>query len=263
MGLETRRQALSIAQAFVGARREARGLPEFPGAIPATLADGYAVQDEAIGLHDTPIGGWKVGKISPPLDGVDRLAGPIFADTIVTAGNPPPQLAIFADGFGAAEAEFVLRVGAEPPSGKTAFTREEAMALIDSVHVGIEVASSPFPGINAHGPVVTVSDFGNNNGLVVGEPIANWRDAGFESWPVELHINGELIGTGSGSEMLDGPLGAAAFLFGLLAQRGIGIAPGQWISSGAVTGVHPVCVGDRVEAIFDHRQRVACTIRAA
>lgn len=264
MGLDTpSRQISSIAQAFVTARRDARGLPQYPGIIPATLADGYAVQDAAIALHGATIGGWKVGKINPPVESVNRLVGPIFADTIVAAGDPPPALPIFTEGFGAAEAEFLLRVGAAPEPGKSNFTRGEAIALIDAVHVGIEVASSPFSGINDHGPIVTVSDFGNNNGLVIGEPIADWRSGAFEAWPVELRINGESIGTGTGKEMLDGPLGAARFLFGLLAERGIAIAPGAWISSGAVTGVHPVGVGDRVEAVFNGRQRVECSIKAA
>ena len=36
-----------------------------------------------------------------------------------------------------------------------------------------------------------------------------------------------------------------------MARRGIALTPGQWISSGAVTGVHPVAPGAVVEARFD------------
>ena len=46
-------------------------------------------------------------------------------------------------------------------------------------------------------------------------------------------------------------------------QCGIGLTPGQWISSGAVTGVHPVAPGALVEAIFDGTHTVSCTIEAA
>jgi 2-keto-4-pentenoate hydratase len=63
--------------------------------------------------------------------------------------------------------------------------------------------------------------------------------------------------------MPDGPLGAARFLFELLGRRGIAVTPGQWISSGAVTGVHPVAPGAFVEAIFDGTRTVSCTIEAA
>ncbi len=252
----------AIARAFVTARHDGSALPDFPGAIPATLADAYRVQDAAIRLADGRIAGWKVGKIAPPVDGIDRLAGPIFADSIVTAGDTPPAMPVFGDGFAAAEAEFLLRIGTTPDPAKTDYTIEEATALIDAVHVGIEVASSPFPGINSHGPTATVSDFGNNNGLVIGPAADGWRTADVDAWPVTLTINGEEIGRATTATMLDGPFGAARFLLEHLARRGIAMEAGQWISSGAVTGVHPVSPGDTVVAGFDGRWTVACTMQA-
>lgn len=256
-------KAQRIAEAFVAARRDARALPDYPGILPGSLAQGYAVQDAAIALTGQRVGGWKVGRVNPPIDGAARLAGPIFVDRIVASDGDAPEMAIFSDGFGAAEAEFLLRIGAPPPAGQRRFTRDEAKALIDAVHIGIEVASSPFPGINSHGAPVTVSDFGNNNGLVIGGAVPGWRDEAFESWPVELRINGEVAGRGQAVDMLDGAIGAARFLFEAMAARGITLEAGQWISSGAVTGVHQVGVGDRVEARFDDRLIVACAIEAS
>ncbi|KQM65162.1 2-keto-4-pentenoate hydratase [Sphingomonas sp. Leaf17] len=253
----------AIARRFVAARRDGTALPEFPGQVPATLAEGYAVQDAALALTDGVVAGWKVGRINPPLNGVDRLAGPIFADQVFTAdGAEPCAMPVFADGFAAAEAEFLLRIGTAPDLAKTDYTIDEARTLIDAVHVGIEIASSPFPGINALGATVTVSDFGNNNGLVVGDDAAGWRDGDINAWPVELWINDARIGAATTATMLDGPFGAARYLFEHLARRGIALTPGQWISTGAVTGVHPVQVGDRVEARFDGRFSVHCTIKA-
>jgi 2-keto-4-pentenoate hydratase len=253
-----------IARAFVDARAAGRALPDYPGAIPRTLAEAYGIQDAAIALAGKTVIGWKVGRINPPIDGIDRLAGPIFAGAVAqpATAQPAAEMPVFAGGFAAAEAEFLLRVGQAPAPGQTRFTHDEAAALIDAVHVGIEIASSPFPGINTHGATVTVSDFGNNNGLVVGAAIPDWRAAAINDWPVSLLINGETIGTGTAATMLDGPVGAARFLFEALAARGIALTPGQWISSGAVTGVHEVKIGDAVEARFGTGYAVACTIRA-
>ncbi|MGC6400923.1 2-keto-4-pentenoate hydratase [Sphingomonas sp. FW199] len=253
----------AIARAFVAARRERRALAEYPGALPASLADAHAIQDFALSLVDTPVAGWKVGKIPPPMDqvlGRDRLEGPIFAGTVVEGDGC--AMPVFEHGFAAAEAEYLLRIAAAPEPGKTDFTHEEAAALLDAVHIGIEIASSPFPGINALGPLVTISDFGNNHGMVIGAPVPDWRDGGFFDWPVELRIDGEVAGSASARTMLDGPIGAAAFLFGTLARRGIAVHPGQWISSGAVTGVHPVRPGQHVTAAFAD-MTVDCTIVAA
>jgi 2-keto-4-pentenoate hydratase len=255
-------EARRIAETFVEARRESRGLPEFPGDIPEALADAYAVQDHAIGFDGRAIGGWKVGRINPPLGGVDRLAGPIFADTIVDA-RQGLGMPIFGEGFGAAEAEFLLRLRATPPAGKTSFTEDEAADLVDAVHVGIEIASSPFPGINAHGPTVTISDYGNNNGLVIGPEIKDWRGVNINAWPVTLDINGEQIGAATAETMLDGPVGAVRFLLELMAARGIALQAGQWVSSGAVTGVHPVEPGDEVVCRFGDGFEVTCKITAS
>lgn len=255
-------EARRIAETFVTARREGRGLPEYPGAVPSALDDAYVVQDLAIAFDGRAIGGWKVGRINPPRDSVDRLAGPIFADDIVEARDGL-EMPIFGEGFGAAEAEFLLRLRAAPPVGKLRFTEAEAADLIDAVHIGIEIASSPFPGINDHGPTVTISDFGNNNGLVIGAGIPDWRLADIKTWPVALAINGHRIGAATAETMLDGPVGAVRFLLELMATRGIALEAGQWVSSGAVTGVHPVKPGDLVECRFGEDFEVSCKISAS
>ena len=251
-----------IARSFVDARRNGRALPDFPGDMPDTLETAYAVQDAAIALSDRQVVGWKVGRINPPIDGINRLAGPIFAEQVKDAQDDPGAMPVISGGFAAGEAEFLLRIGTAPDPAKQSYTIAEATALIDAVHVGIEIASSPFPGINDHGATVTISDFGNNNGLVVGEAIADWRDQDLISWPVRLTIDGVEAGAATAATMLDGPFGAARFLFEAMAVRGIALQPGQWISSGAVTGVHRVAIGAAVEAVFDGRLTVACKIKA-
>lgn len=260
--IEGREPAEAIAQAFVAARHAGNALADYPGELPGTLEEAYGIQERAIALFGDRVAGWKVGKIPEPLDttfGTNRLTGPIFADSIVTPGNGDvPEMPVFEHGFAAGEAEYLLRLGALPDSFDRAWTNEEVAAFVDAVHVGIEVASSPFPGINAHGPAVTVSDFGNNNGLVIGAEIPRGTD--FLDWPVALTIDGEVAGQATASTMLDGPFGAIRFLFELAAHRQLPLAPGQWISTGAVTGVHAVRVGELVEARFANTYSVKCRI---
>jgi 2-keto-4-pentenoate hydratase len=257
--------AATIAGRFLAARRAAGGLAGYPGDFPETLEQAYAVQDEAIAAWGRPVLGWKVGRINPPLSerfGADRLAGPIFAATVLKGGEAP-DMPVFAKGFAAGEAEFLLRIGATPPAGQTAFTLDEAAALIDAVHVGLEIASSPLGAINALGPVAVISDFGNNNGLVIGPSIPDWRDSGFEQWPVSTYLDGVRAGEGRASAFPKGAVGAARFLFELMAKRGIALEPGQWISSGAVSGVHEAKAGQIVEARFGDRYTIRCRLTEA
>lgn len=256
-----------IADHFVAARKSARALIDYPGKPPHDLSTAYAVQDEAIALYGGTICGWKVGRIQPPLSanlGTTRLFGPAWADAVATmTTNEIPVGRIFSDGFGAVEAEFMYRIGTTPEPGKTQFSLEETAAMIDTIFIGFEIASSPFAGINRLGPLVTISDFGNNNGLLVGPEIDDWRHSGCEQWLIETRIDGDIVGTGRASDFPDGPLGSVRLLIENLVARGHNISQGLLISTGAVTGVHEVRPGQRVEARFGDLPPIFCQIEHA
>ena len=266
MGQGLTQQAQAVAMAFVSARRAAQGLSAYPGEAPTDLESAYRIQDAAIVMDGRAIAGWKVGRINPPLDaslGSNRLAGPVFSDSVVRARpGAVPAMPVFADGFAAAEAELMLHVA---PGWDGAVSSDDAatMALVDAVHIGMEIASSPYPGINADGPAVTVSDFGNNIGIIIGAAVTGWRDMDLCAIPVRTDIDGACVGADSAANMLDGPWGAVRFLLANLAARGFDQSGGLWVSSGAITGVHVVRPGQRVRAEFGDIGALECTIEAA
>ncbi len=257
------RDPQAIAARFVEARRQGIALDSYPGAIPQSLDEAYAIQATAIALRGGQIGGWKIGRINGAMVatlGADRLAGPIFADLILE-DDGTNTMPVIAGGFCAAEAEFLLRIGQRPDPARTEWTLDDARALVDRVAIGIEIASSPLATINTLGPAVTASDFGNNHGLLVGPALPGWCDADLDAIEVVVTIDGREAGRATTATMLDGPWGAVRFLVELCARRGIPLEPGQWISTGAVTGVHEVVPGNRVEASFDGLT-FGCTIVA-
>lgn len=223
------------------------------------------MQSEAIAAWRKPVVGWKVGRITGAFADqyqASRLAGPIF-ESLEAAAGEVPSMPVFAEGFAAAEAEFVLRIGKTPAPRQTQFSRDEAAEMIEAVHIGIEIASSPLGLINALGPAAVISDFGNNNGLLVGSAIPDWHHSGFEHWQVTTLIDGVEVGSGTAATFPDGAIGSARFLFELLAGRGIPLRRGDWISSGAVTGVHDARPGQRIEARFGQHGVVKCALIAA
>lgn len=254
-----------IAKQFVTARLSGRALTSYPGQIPDSLVVAYEIQDAAIESLNQPVVGWKVGRIFPPLSdrfGADRLGGPIFSLAIQTDFDVP-EGQIFADGFGAAEAEYLIRIGDDLPVGKEDYNLEEAAAHISAIHVGIEIASSPLSSINELGPAVTISDFGNNNGLIIGPEISSWQTSNFADWDVSMELDGVAIGRGNANSFPDGPIGSVRFLLNNLGRRRIPVTAGTWISSGAVTGVHLVTAGQTVRAVFGNELSVNCTITEA
>lgn len=257
----------NIARAFVDARRSGRALPTYPGTPPDSLEAAYVIQDAAIALVPDAIAGWKLGRIPPPLDarfGAGRLAGPIFAASVHPAGGVT-EFPLIEGGFGAVEAEYLLLM-AETPALRSGWTAEDATRLVSQVRVGVEIAGSPFPGINDHGPAVTASDFGNNAGLIVGSEIhLDWagRADALSELTCSLRIDGETVGSGGAASIPGGPFDSLAFLLNVLSQRGLRPQAGQWISTGAATGVHRIAVGQTAEADFGPHGIIACrAIRA-
>jgi len=257
----------AIARAFVEARRAGRALPTYPGTVPGTLDEAYAIQDAAIALVPDAIAGWKLGRIPPPLDaqfGAGRLAGPIFAASVRPAEGLT-DFPLIDGGFGAVEAEYLLLMAETPPL-KDSWTVAEATRLVSQIRVGVEIAGSPFPGINDHGPAVTASDFGNNAGLILGaEVVRDWAgDPGaLDDLTCAMRIDGETVGTGGATSIPGGPFDSLAFLLNVLAGRGLWPQAGQWISTGAATGVHRIAIGQTAEADFGPNGIIACrAIRA-
>ncbi|MDB5470341.1 MAG: 2-keto-4-pentenoate hydratase [Caulobacter sp.] len=256
-----------IARAFTTARRSATALPGFPGDIPADLAGSYAIQDAALEQWgETPVG-WKVGRIAPDLQstlGEARVAGPVFArNRWISRPGDVLDVPVFVGGFAAVEGEFIYRLGADAPAGKTRWTAEEALDLADGLFVGVEIAGSPLATINALGPLVVASDFGNNWGLILGPAIDGWRDRAFESLTCQTFIDGAKVGAGSAADLPDGPAEAFAWLLGHCAARGHPLKAGDLVTTGAVTGVHDIVAGQTARIDFGTFGEILCRAKPA
>jgi 2-keto-4-pentenoate hydratase len=242
-----------VAAELVAARREGRSLTGFPGVVPASMAEAYQIQELAMSRWQDSVVGWKIGYISTDRrtgGDPDRLVGPIWrrqchlSEEHVSAA----EVGIFASGFAAAEAELVVRLDQDLPTHDRArWTAEEAADLEQHLHVGIEVASSPIPDINALGPTVIAADFGNNNGLVLGSALAD-QPRGI---PVQLvcYIDGQLVGEGSAENLPGGIHSGLATALNILASRAQPVRAGMVFATGAITGIHPIGPGQlcRVE----------------
>lgn len=247
-----------IARRLVRARLQATALPDYPGALPPSLDAGYASQDAAIAMWPTPVAGWKVGRIPDAWlarMGEERLVGPIFEDAVRQAlPDDAAGFAVIDAGFAAVEAEFVFRLGADAPPGKTAWTDDEALALVETLLVGVELAGSPLPRINDLGPAVVVSDFGNNAGLILGPPVPEWRrmlGTLEQDLRCETAIDGEVVGSGRASDIAGGLVAALRFALARCARRGMPLRAGQVVSTGAATGIHDIRAGQQAQVSFD------------
>ena len=247
--------AVTIAQAFVSARANRRAVMSYPGPLPETLAHADLIQSQALRLDGRPPAGWKIGRIQPPQSdtyGDDRLSGPIFADAIVDATDGARvTFEAIEGGFCAVEGEVAFLVGQDASASRRDWTAETVAALVAETRFAVEMAGSPFSQINDLGPGVTASDFGNNAGLFLGGRMCVGPLQNPETVSCRTFIDGVEAGRGRASDVLGGPLGALAWLASHLAARGLPLKQGQWVSTGAITGVHRIFQGQSFVVEFD------------
>lgn len=255
-----------ILTTFHHARTTATALSGYPGgAVPATLSSAYAIQQASIAAWPDRVAGWKVAAIQPQWRDAypaERLCGPVFSRSLVMAGADAVDVAIIPGGYAAAEAEFALLMSDGFPMHTRFETAADLLPFVAAVHAAIELAGSPLPKLSALGPGALISDFGNNMGLVIGPELTGFFGRDPAGWPAETRVNGNLAGSGSAERIPGGPLAALLFLANSLVSRGDTLRPGDWVSTGASTGIHPLTAGDRVEASFDGKPAVALRVRA-
>lgn len=257
----------STASRLVQARLGAQALSDYPGRAPVDFAEAYRCQDRAIELWPDEIAGWKIGIVPPDRRaqlGSTHLVGPIFRRQVTQAtGGQETAFPVFAGGSAAVEAEYVFKVARDIPPRIGGWSAETAQEEIEEIRIGIETAGSPLSSINARGPAVVASDFGNNAGLIVGERLAAAAVSDLEAIEVSTLVDGAVVGRGGSGSLPGGPLASLVSLLEVLAKRNRGLRAGDWISTGATTGVHDVTVGQSARALFGEHGEMRCRAEAA
>lgn len=240
------------ARRIVEARRTLsyiEALPE-PDA-PATLAEGYRVQQAAASLWGDRIAGWKVGATARQMQeffGIaEPVCGPVFGKTVVRSPAVLP-----ARGFHhlMLETEFTLRFGADLPARPAPYARSEVVAAIDALVPSFELISPRFRKLPADKIAHVTADFSANGGAVFGPVCERWHETDLPSHAVKLFIGGALRQEGTGALVLGDPLIVAEWLVNTLRARGRGLARGEFVMTGTMTGLHTLEVGQRALADF-------------
>ena len=117
--------------------------------------------------------------------------------------------------------------------------------VVAGLHVGIELVTSRFASTDL--PLgLLVADNCMADRLLVGDRVATgWEDR-FADMAMRLCGPGDAITRGATSAVMGNPLLAIVWLANWLAEQGMALEAGQFVSSGTCTGVTAVAPGDRV-----------------
>ena len=174
----------------------------------------------------------------------ERLIGPVFARERSRRRSPGARVdcPVFEGGFAAVEAEIVICVGARRAARQGRLdARRSGGAWSASCASASRSRAARSRRSTISAPARSVSDFGNNWGVIVGPAVRDWRDAA-RGHRAEASSTTSSSAAASPS-IRHGPLGALAFTLGKCARRGRPLRAGDVISTGMITGVHDIRAG--------------------
>ncbi len=240
-----------VAEALAQARVAGVKLESYPGPVPASLEEAYAVQAEASRLTGwTPIG-WKIGCTSEEaqraLSTDAPFPGPVYAERLFQSGGLVPT---DASNTRVAEPEIAFRMAASLPPRDRPYEVDEVLEAVAGVMPAIEVVNPRLPGGFSDPLFWFIADGALNDALVLGalvKPLA--RDA-YAGIPVTVTVNGAPKTEGRGAMALGGPELALTWLANHFSARGLTLQAGHVVSTGVVTGLFSASPGDEVVAGF-------------
>lgn len=246
----------AFAREMLGVFREHRLVRESDLPISSlSIPDAYAVQDKVVAMRvadgERHVG-YKVGCTSRAIRtqfGLDQpIVGHLMAPRLYETGA---HLAISDFVDCAVEPEFVFRV--ERPIAGRRLTDDELRAALAPPVAGIEVHNYRF----FHGEP-TSQELIASNGIHAAQVVGTGGDEGlpssddFTNARVDLLVDGITRETGRGSDILDaGPLASIRWLLEHLAERGLGLEPGEIVIPGSPVGLVSVPAEARVIATIE------------
>lgn len=241
-----------LADLLAAARRDGRQLRDCPAElIPATAAEGYAVNALVAARLGWPQLGWKIAATTPVMQQRLRTGEPIYGRTFERFAVASPARFSRAELLDPLiECEFFFRL-AKPLSPRAApYSRDEVAAAVGAVHAGVEVAECRFP-LDQLPPVPGVLADGAASGrYVIGREIADWRSADLAAMTVTLEVDGAVRRTGTGADVMEHPLNPLVWLANVLSASGEGLAAGALVSTGTATGMLLAKAGEHMVASY-------------
>ncbi len=232
---------------------------------PTTAEQGYAAQAQLPTVSGRSVVGWKIAatstngqahiNVSGPLAG-RLLSGQVFGSgaTVPSAGNR----------MRVAEPEFAFVMGQDLPPQAAAYTTEQVMAAVATLHPAIEVPDSRMAPFTAAGEAQLLADNACARHFVQGPAAPDlWRELDLSTYAVQARVAHDAqtrySREGTGGNVLGDPRIALTWLANQLSRLGITLQQGQVVTTGTCMVPLAIEPGDTVVADYGALGRVSMT----
>jgi 2-keto-4-pentenoate hydratase len=241
--VDIREKAEAISRLF----RDRQAIDILPSELmPADLDEAYRVRAafEAIEIQRGrgAVAGYKIGLTTPVMQtlcGVDEPCyGAIFATDV---HRRRAELATSAYCRLGIETEIAVRLGEDLPRGGDV---ERVGAAVESCMAAIELLEDLRHDYKRLTAAAMVAGNVWNAGVVLGDPVTDWRRLDLARAAARLSINGREIGQGRGGDVMGNPLNALAWLANKLATAGTPLRAGMVVMTGSMVPIQFPAPGD-------------------
>jgi 2-keto-4-pentenoate hydratase len=218
---------------------------------PADRAEGYAIQAAIENYSTAKLFGWKIAATSEAgqkhINVEGPMAGRILTDTVIPDGG---TASMAGNEMRVGEPEFAFRMAKDLPPRSSAYTVQQVLDAVDTLHPAIEIPDSRFADFVSAGAAQIIADNACAHLFVLGAPTtANWRALDLvEEKPVITLRDRQFIG--HGKNVLGDPRIALAWLVNELRELGVTLKAGQIVTTGTCHPPLPIQSGDLFAADF-------------
>jgi 2-keto-4-pentenoate hydratase len=249
MSTASRDTARYIWDLWSGLRRVTALPPELR---PASVEAGFAVQCELPAVTGQARAGWKIAATSTAGQahiGVDGpLPGTLLSGRVSAS---PARFSLEGNLMRVAEPEFAFRMARALPARTAEYSQAEVLEAVGSLHPAIEIPDSRYEDFARVGAAQLLADSACASWFAFGPAAPEvWRATDLSQHPVPVSVNGKVVGTGRGSNVLGDPRNALTWLANALSRLGTGLSAGEIVTTGTCHAPVAIAPGDTVTADF-------------
>jgi 2-keto-4-pentenoate hydratase len=245
--------ARRIARRIFAANRDRERFRPLRGEdAPESMDAAYRIQDEVHRLFEVegglgPLGGHKIALTSravQELCGVDRPAyGAVFASVV----RRSPAVLRAADFMHLGlEFELAVLIGRDVPAAGAPYDRATIAPYVEACMPAFELIEDRHADYGDLDAESILTDRCWCAGVVLGAPVADWRNLDLATAPIELIWNGEVVDRGVAGDSMGHPLEGLAWVANHLAARGRAMAKGEIVITGSALKTRFPEIGDEV-----------------
>ena len=180
-------------------------LPEY--GRPRNEEEAYAIQaalhDQLTAAGQGPLDGYKIGCTTPVMQAFLKIsqpcAGGVLAPTVRIGTG---RFRTPARGRLGVECEVAVRLRAALDPSDSPYQRDHIADAVGSCMAAIEIVADRYDDYGSLGTPTLIADDFFNAGIVLGDPVEDWRDLDLAALRGQMAVNGEVVGSGVGGDIL-------------------------------------------------------------